>query len=110
MLGKYFLGRLRRIYFMALPESKADLKKSRVCYTIGDSAVQTIGNLTAGTIFASLMTNIGVSDANIGVIISLASLAAVSQLLTMGLTNRLKKYKLLVCFTASARIDRKSVV
>lgn len=104
LLGKYFLGRLRRIYFMALPESKADLKKSRVCYTIGDSAVQTIGNLTAGTIFASLMTNIGVSDANIGVIISLASLAAVSQLLTMGLTNRLKKYKLLVCFTASARI------
>ena len=41
----WFLGRLRRVYFMALPESEADYEKSRQRYIVGDSAAQTIAQL-----------------------------------------------------------------
>lgn len=104
ILFSYFLGRFRKIYFMAIPESKADFKKSRICYTVSDSAVQTIAQLAGGTFLATLLAYIGVSDANIGVITSLASFAALSQLFAMGFTKRLKKCKLFVCFTALQRI------
>lgn len=49
------LGRLRRIYFMALPESEADYEKSRRRYIVGDSAAQTIAQLAGGTFLVSLM-------------------------------------------------------
>lgn len=98
------LAKLRRIYFMALPESKSDLKKSRVCFTVGDSAVQTIAQLSGGTFLATLMSFCGISDANIGIITSLVSLAAISQIFLINYFKKLKKYKFLVCFTALQRL------
>lgn len=103
-MTSYMIGRMRRIYFMAIPETKEDFKKSRVCYTVSDTAAQTIGQLAGGTFLATLMSFIGVSDANIGIITSLASLAALSQLFAMSYTRKLKKCKLFVCFTALQRI------
>lgn len=103
-MTSYMIGRMRRIYFMAIPETKQDFKKSRVCYTVSDTAAQTIAQLSGGTFLATLMAYIGVSDANIGVITSLASLAALSQLFAMSYTRRLKKCKLFVCLTALQRI------
>lgn len=103
-MTSYMIGRMRRIYFMAIPETKEDFKKSRVCYTVSDTAAQTIGQLAGGTFLATLMSFIGVSDANIGIITSLASLAALSQLYAMSYTRKLKKCKLFVCFTALQRI------
>jgi hypothetical protein len=44
-MHRYMMGQLRRIYFMALPESKQDMKSSRICYTTADSAAQTIVQL-----------------------------------------------------------------
>lgn len=98
-MTNFLLGKVRRIYFMALPENKLDLKKSRVCYTIGDSAAQTIVQLAGGTFIVALMSSIGISDANIGILTSLASLAALFQLFTMRFVSKLKKYKFFVCFT-----------
>lgn len=103
-INRFLLARLRRIYFMALPESKNDLKKSRVCFTVGDSAVQTIGQLSGGTFLATLMSFCGISDANIGIITSLVSLAAISQIFLINYFKKLKKYKFLVCFTALQRL------
>ncbi len=103
-INRFLLARLRRIYFMALPESKKDLKKSRVCFTVGDSAVQTIGQLSGGTFLATLMSFCGISDANIGIITSLVSLAAISQIFLINYFKKLKKYKFLVCFTALQRL------
>jgi MFS family permease len=88
---------------MALPESKEDFKKSRICYTTADSAAQTIVQLAGGTFLAALMTYSHISDANIGIITSLVSLAALSQLFLINFFKRLKKYKLLVCATALQR-------
>ncbi|HWT75831.1 MAG TPA: MFS transporter [Mobilitalea sp.] len=102
-IHRYMMGQLRRIYFMALPESKEDMKKSRIDYTAADTAAQTIGQLAGGTFLATLMSHSGVSDANIGIITSLVSLAALSQLFLINFFKRIKKYKFLVCITALQR-------
>jgi MFS family permease len=97
------MGQIRRIYFMALPESKKDMKSSRIYYTTADSAAQTIAQLAGGTFLAALMSHSGISDANIGIITSLVSLAALSQLFLINFFKRIKKYKFLVCATALQR-------
>lgn len=102
-INRYLMGQFRRIYFMALPESKMDMKSSRVHYTVADTAAQTIGQLAGGTFLATLMSHSGVSDANIGIITSLVSLAALSQLFLINFFKRIKKYKFLVCATALQR-------
>lgn len=102
-MTNYFLGKMRRTYFMAIPETKQDYKMSRMCYTVSDSAVQTIAQLAGGTFLVALLYYVGVSDANIGVITSLTSLAALSQLFTLNLTNSLKKYKFFVCLVSQFR-------
>jgi MFS family permease len=89
---------------MALPESKQDMKSSRIYYTAADTAAQTIGQLSGGTFLATLMSYSGISDANIGVIISLVSFAALSQFFLINYLKRIKKYKFLVCVTALQRV------
>lgn len=103
-MHRYMMGQLRRIYFMALPESKQDLKSSRIYYTTADSAAQTIAQLAGGTFLATLMSHSGISDANIGIITSLVSFAALTQLFLINFFKRIKKYKLLVTVTALQRI------
>ncbi len=103
-IHRYLVGQMRRIYFMALPESKEDLKKSRVYYTTADSCAQTIIQLSGGTFLATIMSYSGISDANIGIITSLVSFAALSQLFLISYMKKLKKYKLLVTATSAMRL------
>ncbi len=93
----WFLGRFRKLYFMALPENEADYEKSRRRYIVGDAAAQTIAQLAGGTFLVSLMLSVGFSDAQAGVLTSAASLAALFQLFTMKRVNHLKKRKLFIC-------------
>lgn len=102
--GEYALGKARRIYFMALPESEEDYKKSRNYYIAGDAAHQTMTQLAGGTFLAGLMTHAGISEANIGVFTSLASFAALFQLLMIGYLRRLKKCKLFICATVIMKV------
>ncbi|MDF2800454.1 MAG: major facilitator superfamily 1 [Anaerocolumna sp.] len=104
IINKYLLAKIRKTYFMSLPENKEDLKSSRKYYTIADSAAQTIAQLAGGTFLATLMTFSNIPDAYIGIISSLVSLAALSQLFLINYMKRLKKYKLLVSFTSLVRI------
>lgn len=92
-----FLGKFRKTYFMALPENQQDLLRSRKLYTTGDSAAQTILQLTGGTFLVSLMTSIGISDGNMGIILSFSSLAALFQLLVMNYVQSLDKRKAFIC-------------
>lgn len=103
-MHRYMMGQLRRIYFMALPESKQDLKSSRIYYTTADSAAQTIAQLAGGTFLATLMSHSGISDANIGIITSLVSFAALTQLFLINFFKSIKKYKFLVTVTALQRV------
>lgn len=100
----WLLGRLRRIYFMALPENEGDYEKSRRNYIAGDSANQTIAQLAGGTFLVSLMLSVNIPDASIGVITSMGSLAALFQLFTMQRINKLKKRKLFVCVTVMQKL------
>lgn len=99
LMTNYVIGRMRRVYFMSYPETKKDYKKSRICYTVGDSANQTIVQLAGGTFLATLMTSLGFTDGNIGIIASFGSFAALAQLISMKLTAKLKKNKLFVCLS-----------
>lgn len=103
-MHRYMMGQVRRIYFMALPESKQDMKSSRIYYTTADSAAQTIVQLAGGTFLAALMSDSGISDANIGIITSLTSFAALIQLFLINYFKRIKKYKFLVTITSLQRI------
>ena len=103
-IQQYLMGKIRRIYFMALPESKHDMKNSRICYTVADTGAQTIVQLVGGTFLASIMTYSGISDSNIGIITSLISLAALSQLFLINFFKRIKKYKFIVTVTALQRV------
>ncbi|MFR6328401.1 MAG: MFS transporter [Eisenbergiella sp.] len=100
----WLLGRLRRIYFMALPENEGDYEKSRKNFIAGDSANQTIAQLAGGTFLVSLMLSVHIPDASIGVITSMGSLAALFQLFTMQPINKLKKRKLFVCITVLQKL------
>lgn len=100
----WLLGRFRKIYFMALPEDETDYEKSRRYYIVGDSATQTVGQLAGGTFLVSLMLSVGFSDAQAGILTSVASLAALFQLFTMRRINHLKKRKLFVCLTVLQKL------
>lgn len=82
---------------MALPENEEDYEKSRRRYIVGDASTQTIAQLAGGTFLVSLMLSVGFSDAQAGVLTSVASLAALFQLFTMRRVNHLQKRKLFVC-------------
>lgn len=98
-MTNYVMGKMRRIYFMSLPENRHDYKKSRVCYTVGDSAAQTIVQLAGGTFLVTLMEVLGISDGNMGIVASISSLAAIVNLISMKLSAKLEKNKLFVCVT-----------
>ena len=95
--AKRLLGKIRRIYFMALPEDDSDYQRSRNYYIAADSAAQTIGNMVGGSYLTSLMLAVGFSDASIGTLTSMASLAALFQLFTMQTVNKMKKRKFFIC-------------
>lgn len=99
LMTNFCLGKMRRMFFMSYPETRKDYKKSRICYTIGDSASQTIAQLAGGTFLVTLMGALGISDGNMGVVASFGSMAAVSQLISMKLAKRFSKNKLFVCLT-----------
>lgn len=103
-MTNYLLGKMRRIYFMALPENRKDMKKSRIFFTVGDSASQAIVQLAGGTFVVALMSQVGISDGDIGVLTSLASLAALFQLFTMGIVSKLAKRKFFVCFSVLQKV------
>ena len=94
---KRYLGKIRRIYFMALPEDDRDYHRSRNYFIAADTAAQTIGNMVGGSYLTSLMLAVGFSDASIGTLTSMASLAALFQLFTMQTVNKMKKRKFFIC-------------
>ena len=82
---------------MSYPETNQDYKKSRIFYTTASAALSPATDLTQGTYLVALMTYLGFSDGDMGVINAIASLAAVMQLVSMKLSKRIVKNKLFVC-------------
>lgn len=104
LMTQYALGKVIGLYCMALPENEADYRKSRHRYIVGDAAAQTMVQLAGGTFLAGLLTYVGVSESNIGVFTSLASFAALFQLLMIGYLRRLKKCKPFICVSVFMKL------
>ncbi len=90
-------GKLRRLFFMSYPETNQDYKKSRIYYTTASAALSPVGDLTQGAYLVALMTYLGFSDGDMGVMNAIASLASVMQLVSMKLSKKIVKNKLFVC-------------
>ncbi|MFI3237426.1 MAG: MFS transporter [Lachnospiraceae bacterium] len=103
-MTNFVLGRMRRIYYMSYPENRKDYKKSRICYSVGDTAAQTIIQLAGGMYLVTLMNALGISDGNMGIISSIATLAAAAQIISVKLSARLSKNKLFVCLTVLQKL------
>lgn len=82
---------------MSYPETNQDYKKSRICYSVANAAVAPVGDLTQGAYLVALMTYLGFSDGDMGVVNAIASLAGVMQLVSMKLSKKIVKNKLFVC-------------
>ncbi len=89
----YLGGKLRRQFFMALPEDEKDFDKSRKYYIAADSASQLITQLAGGTFLMTLLSYVGMSDGVIGTVLSLVTLGAVFQLIAMNRVQRFSKFK-----------------
>jgi Major Facilitator Superfamily. len=96
LIMMYMGGRLRRQFFMSLPEDEKDFDSSRRYYIAADSASQLITQLAGGTFLMTLLSYTGLSDGIIGTVISLVTLGAVFQLMAMNWVQKLMKRKLFV--------------
>ena len=99
LMTNFFLGKMRRTFFMSYPETNKDYKKSRIYYTVADSAAQTIVQLAGGTFLVALMEALEISDGNMGIIASFGSFAAIAQIVSIKLSKRIVKNKLFSCIT-----------
>jgi len=101
----YFAGgKLRRIFFMALPENEIDYVKSRRAFVAAECANQTIAQFVSGTFLVSVLTYLGVSDGGIGTVISITTLATLFDLFTMNYVQHLQKRKLFVCLMVLQKV------
>lgn len=104
LMTNFFLGKMRRTFFMSFPENNKDYKKSRMCYTVADSAAQTIVQLAGGTFLVTLMEALEISDGNMGIIASFGSFAAIAQIVSIKLSKRIVKNKLFSCITVLQKL------
>lgn len=104
LMTNFFLGKMRRTFFMSFPENNKDYKKSRICYTVADSAAQTIVQLAGGTFLVTLMEALEISDGNMGIIASFGSFAAIAQIVSIKLSKRIVKNKLFSCITVLQKL------
>ena len=96
----YLMGRLRRLYFMQLPESRSQLKQSRTWFIVDACTSVSILNLVGGAFLASLLRELKVSDAINGTVTSVVSLGALAQLAGAAMTKDMRKVKLFVSLLA----------
>lgn len=101
---QFLLGKMRRIFFMALPENEKDYQKSRRLYIVSDTASQMLSGFAGGVFLVNLMSSVGISEGNIGIILSMGELSAFFQLITMNYVQHLVKFKLFICIATLQKI------
>lgn len=101
---QFLLGKLRRIFFMALPENEKDYQKSRRLYIVSDTASQMLSGFAGGVFLVTLMSSVGITEGNIGIILSMGELSAFFQLITMNYVQHLLKFKLFICLATLQKI------
>ncbi|MEG0865026.1 MAG: MFS transporter, partial [Clostridia bacterium] len=78
--------------------------KSRTFFAFGEASMATVDQLSGGIYLAALMVYLGMSDADIGIVLSVGSLAALFQLLTLRFGFLRQKKKLITCLMGFQRV------
>lgn len=93
----YFaLGKMKRQFFRAYPEDESQYKKSLICAIICNACSSTASTLATGTFLVLLMTRLGMSDGNMGLILTFHNFANLAQLISIKISGRIVKNKLFV--------------
>lgn len=100
----FVLGKLKKQFFRAYPENLEDYKRSRSLLIIYDICVAGLTAMAHGTFLVLLMTELGMSDGNMGLILSFYNFANIAQLISIKLSGRIVKNKLFVCYFETSRI------
>jgi len=93
----YICGRLRKKFFMQIPETKGDYSKSRRYFTMDGITANSINVLVTGSILSGYLKSLGVSDSLNGIISALPVLLTVMQPIGAVLSENLRHRKLFVC-------------
>lgn len=96
----YICGRLRKRFFMQVPETKSEYSKSRRYFTVDGITANSIAVLVTGTILSGYLKILGVSDSLNGIISALPFMLTIMQPIGAVLSERLKHRKLFVCSLA----------
>ena len=97
----FLLGKLRRHFFMQHPESERDWALTRLCFIINGATATAIGSLAGGAFIATLLIQLGVSDAMNGIIAAIPTVAGLSQIFMLQITKHIRKAKFITivsCF------------
>lgn len=94
--GYFVLGKLKRQFFRAYPENEIQYKKSLICAIICNACSQTASSLATGTFLVLLMTRLGMSDGNMGLILTFHNFANLAQVISIKVSGRIVKNKLFV--------------
>lgn len=92
----FVLGKMKRPFFRAYPENLEDYKKSRTLAILFDVCVVGLTAMAHGTFLVLLMSELGMSDGNMGLILSFYNFANIAQLISIKLSGRILRNKLLV--------------
>ncbi|MBQ9921635.1 MAG: hypothetical protein IJO52_05575, partial [Clostridia bacterium] len=99
----FLLGKLRRHFFMQHPENERDWALTRLCFIINGATATAIGSLAAGAFIATLLIQLGVSDAMNGIIAAIPTITGLSQIFMLQITKHIRKAKfvtIISCFIA----------
>lgn len=96
----FLVGRLRRLFFMQLPEDDIDREKSKKVFFLEPVFSSSISSIAGGNYLTALINHLGIPDALNGLLSSVVNLTCISQLFGGILGAKLKKVKLYVSSSA----------
>lgn len=100
----FVLGKLKKQFFRAYPENLEDYKRSRSLLIIYDICVAGLTAMAHGTFLVLLMTELGMSDGNMGLILSFYNFANIAQLISIKVSGKIIKNKMFVFHFEISRI------
>lgn len=100
----FLLGKMKKSFFRAYPEDDQDVERSLKTEIASNACISTTSTLATGTFLVLLMTQLGMSDGNMGLILTFHNFANLAQLISIKVSGRIVKNKLFVFIFELQRI------
>ncbi|MFI3175361.1 MAG: MFS transporter [Bacillota bacterium] len=96
--------KLQQIYFLSEPQNEQDYIRSQKQYAYAECGSFTVMQFACNTFAAALLITLGFSDAQIGLVFSIANLTCIVQIFTMQRVEKMQRKKPFVCVTSLVKI------